>query len=261
MKKYEMVLMAELDMNLFVRQTLNQDHVLYLAELIENSVELDAIKITPSRAVVDGRHRIEAHELCNRTHIRAEVVDYADEAAMIADAYRSNVGGSLPPTPQDTEHTIALLLERGESKKRIGELLGLPAGMARRYVDSVQSKISRQKLQRALDAISNAGLTLAKAAEQYGVDPAKLKEVLTGQRKKQRQGVGEIQRRISNLYRSMSLKNARLIMNLFEKHEEGDVSDKQVVSIFDHLEKLQKRSARSLADWRQRFDAMHGKTD
>src|SRR6185295_7795657 len=97
-----------------------------------------AIKITNDNIVVDGRHRIEAHELNNLADIRCEVIEAGDETALIVMAYKENVGGSLPPTPDDTEHTVMLLLEHGEAMKDIATLLRLPPGMARKYVTQVK---------------------------------------------------------------------------------------------------------------------------
>jgi hypothetical protein len=250
------VAIKDLKFNLFVRQVLNQDHALFLAELIEGGVKLPPIKITPELGVIDGRHRIEAYELNNQTEIEAEIMDIKNETELIAKAYRANIGGSLPPTPQDTEHTIMLLLERGEAKKRIGELLSLPAGMARKYISSVQSKASRQKLMRAAAAVTDGGLTVAKAAEQHNVDMEKLKEVLSGKKHKRKWGIAEVQRKLTKLYRSVSQTNARCIRSLLEKHEDGDVTEKQVRDIFAHFDNLQKQSSRSVAEWKKRFEAM-----
>ncbi|KKT24670.1 MAG: hypothetical protein UW07_C0010G0027 [Candidatus Nomurabacteria bacterium GW2011_GWF2_43_8] len=242
--RVETVALKDLKLNLFVRQALNQDHALFLGELLENGVNLPPIRITRKREVIDGRHRIEAYELNNRTEIEAEIVDIETESELIAEAYRANIGGSLPPTTQDTEHTIMLLLERGETMKRIGELLGLPAGMARKYINSVKSKISRQKLMKAAAAITDE----------------KLKEVLSGHRRKQKQGVAEVQRGLTKTYKSLGSKNAALIRSLLEKYEDGDVTERQVRDIFAHIERLQKRSARAVSDWKKRFGSMNGKT-
>lgn len=255
--KTETVALKDLKLNLFVRQALNQDHALFLAELVENGVRLPPIKITRERVVIDGRHRIEAHELNGRTEIVAEIVEIDDETDLIAEAYKANIGGSLPPTPQDTEHTIMLLLERGEPMKRIGDLLGLPAGMARNYINSVKSKASRQKLMKAAASITEGGLTVAKAAEQYEVDPDKLKEILSGHKRKHSQGVSEIQRGLTRTYKSLSSRNAALIRGLLEKYEDGDVTERQVRDIFTHIEQLQKRSTRSVSDWKKRYESVN----
>jgi hypothetical protein len=259
--KTESVRISELKLDLFVRKELNQDHVLFLAELLENGVELPPVKITKDRRLIDGRHRKEAYELNNRTHIEAIIDSTEDEVRLISMAYQANLGGSLPPTSQDTEHTIALLLARGETMKRIGELLALPTPMARRFAKDVQSKMAQAKLTSAVDAITNGGLTVARAAEQYGVDIDQLKEKLSGQRKKHRQvGVAEIQRRLTQTHKSLSSKIAALIRSLLEKFEDGDVNERQVRDIFAHIEQLKKRSSRGITDWKKRFDAMVHKT-
>ena len=257
--KNEVVSLSELQQNLFVRSALNQDHVLYLAELIQNGVELPPVKVTDKRVVIDGRHRIEAYELNNRKEIKVEVVDVKDDQNLISLAYRANVGGALPPTPQDTEHTVMVLLEQGEKVKQISDLLALPIGMTRKYVANVQSKVSHAKLQRAAAAVTDGGLTVAKAAEQYGADPEKLKQVLSGHRRQSKQGLTEIQRNLTRSYRSIGIKNATMLRRLFEKYEDGDFTEKQVESILHHVEKLQRQSSRSVADWKKRFESLNGK--
>lgn len=253
-----MIKLKDLQTNLFVRRALNHDHVLFLAELIENGVKLPPIKITREGTVVDGRHRIEAHELNNLDEIAFDYEDADSEIELIAKAYQSNIGGSLPPTPQDTEHTVMLLLERGEAMKRIGDLLGLPAGMARRYVAEVKSKTARAKLQRAVAAVTDGGLTVTRAAEQYDVDHGKLKEALSGRKREVKWGIAEVQRNLTKSYRSAAQKNAALIRGLLEKYEDGDVTSRQVRDIIRHIEQLQKRANRSILDWEKRFDALNG---
>lgn len=252
---------ADLVRNLFVRQVLDQDHVLVLAELIENGVEMnDKIKVVKLEdnkyGIVDGRHRAEAYEFVGVKEITVEPVEFEDEAEMISYAYRANTGGSKPPTSADTEHTISLLLERGEAThKRIGELLGLPVTIARKYVNSIKSKIERQKLQKAVAAVVEGGLSAAKAAENYEVDVEKVKEALSGKKRKVRNGVGEIHKELTSAFKSHSLKNAALSKKLIEMYEDGDVTEKQVREILKHISQLQKRSERSMADWNARFEA------
>lgn len=262
-KGMKTVKLSELKENLFIRKELNQDHVLYLAELIENGVEMkDFIETTEDFQIVDGRHRKEAYELNKIDEIKVRILEFENEAEMIAYAYKANTGGSLPPSPEDTEHTIILLLGCSETKKRIGELLGLPIGMARRYINVVQSKTARAKLLRAKEAVTDGGLTVAKSAEQYDVDIDKLKEELLGHRQKcHKEGIAEIQRNLTKTHSSLSHKNAASIRRLLEQHEDGDVTERQVRNIFSHIEQLQKRSARAVKDWKQRFESMNNKAN
>jgi ParB-like chromosome segregation protein Spo0J len=250
------VKISELKTNLFVRSQLDTDHAMYLAELIENGVTLPPIKVSEELMVVDGRHRIEAHELAKHKEIEVAIWHYDNDEELISDAYRANTGGPKPPTPQDTEHTIMLLLDRKESMKRIAELLGLPAGLTRKYATEVKSRMTRAKLQRAASAVTDGGLTVAKAAEQHEVDPDKLKEVLSGHRRKHKNGVQDLHRAFTKNYKSIGQKNAAAVRSLLEKFQDGDVTAKQVRDIIAHLKNLQKQSARSIHDWEKRFEAL-----
>lgn len=250
------VKLADLKRNLFVRFEINEDRVLHLAELIQNGTQLPPITIASNMMVIDGRHRTAAYEFLGLAEIQAEIVDIEDGTEQIAMAFKANVDGPLPPNQQDIEHTIELLLERGEAKKRIGELLGLPAGMARRYISVVQSKVARATVMKAAAAVTDGGLTVAKAAETYSVDPEKIRAVLSGHRRKNKLGgVVEIHRNLTTTFKSLSSRNAALIRGLLGKYEDGDVSEKQVREIFAHIEKLQKQSTRAVAERMTRFEA------
>ncbi len=261
-KRPELFDIVTLQKNLFVRQELNEDHALYLAELLENGMELPPIEITKDRIIIDGRHRIEAYELLNRKQIPAMVVDLQDEADLISRAYRSNMGGSLPPTPQDTEHTVSLLINRGESVKRIAELLGLPPGMTRKYITTVRSKQARQALIKASNAVTNQSFTVKQAAEQFGVDIKKLQQALGGNRKKQKEnGVAGINQTVTLKFRSLAGYNAMTMKKLFEQLEDGDVTKAQVIEYLDHYDGLLKKQTRTSAEYRARLNAKTAKTD
>ncbi|MDD4897585.1 MAG: ParB N-terminal domain-containing protein [Candidatus Paceibacterota bacterium] len=260
-KGTKIVNLSELQTNLFVRKELNQEHVLYLAELIENGVEMkDPIEIAESTngvcPVVDGRHRKEAYELNNLKEIKVKVLQFEDEAEMISYAYRQNSGGSMPPSQEDTEHTVMLLIEKGEKQKRIAELLGLPVSLVRKYIKCVQSKQARLKIKKAVVAVAEGGLTVTKAAEKYNVEPEKVKEVLSGRKKKLKVGIPEIQGNLTKSHKSLSQKNASLMRSILEKYEDGDITESQAREIFVHIEQLQKRASRAIADWKKRFEAL-----
>ena len=257
------VKVAELRTNLFVRKELDWPRIDALSDLIAAGVKMeDPIEVTDmggENNIVDGRHRKEAFEVNDVKEVVVRVLEFENETEVIAYAYKANAGGAMPPTRSDTEHTVMLLLERNETKKRIGELLGLPTGLARRYANEVESKMARQKLQRAAVAVTDGNLTIAKAAELHGVDADKLKATLSGNRRKTKQGVAEIQRGLTTTYKSLASRNAALLRSLRDKREDGDVTPRQVSEIFKHLEGLQKKSSRAVADWKKRFEVANGK--
>lgn len=257
----ERVSLADLKVNMFVREELDHDHVLYLAGLIDANVKMkDNIWATPEHHMIAGRHRKEAYELAGHKEVDVDIYVPDNELDHIAAAYKENTGGSKPPTISDTEHTIGLMIERGASARSIAELLGLPGSLTRKYVAEVKSKLDRAKLVRAATAVTEGNLTVQKAAEQFGADPEKLKELLSGSRKREKRGNGiaEMQRALTKLYRGAGQKNSVLCRRLIEKFEDADMSSKEVLAVFSHLEKLQAGSARAIAEWKTRFAAKAG---
>jgi len=256
MKRIETRPLKEIRVNLFVRQELNEDHALYLASLLQNGVKLPPIQITPDGTIIDGRHRLEAHDCVKHTEIDCEIIEVENEVDLIKRAFRANADGPLPPTQQDIEHTVMLLLEHNESHKRIADILRLPPSLVRQYIKNVKSKMERAKIQRAVSAVSEGGLTVAKAAENCGVDPEKLKEVISGHRRKHKQGVNDLHRKITYLYKSKGSAIAGILRKLLDMFEDGDVSPKQVDAVFTHLEELNARPSRVIVEWKSRFGAL-----
>lgn len=243
---------SELKPNLFVRQAINDDHVLFLAGLLEGGVKLPPIEITKDNVVVDGRHRIEAHKIVDRDEIDYKVVDAESDTELIGMAYRANLGGALPPTPQDTEHTVMELLRRDVTMKAVGELLGLPTSMARKYAKAVKGKMTNMDLQRAATLVTEGNKTVAEAAAEVGVDPDRLKQFMSGHRKR-RKAIEEIQRTITKRYKSLASSNAAMFKDLSDAFQDGDLGQKQVEQILSHIESLIRAQGRVVEDWRARF--------
>lgn len=255
------VALQDLQRNLFVRKELDTERVMFLAELIENGVPMhDKIKVTRDLVIVDGRHRWEAYDLNKVKEIEVEIVDITDEITLISEAYRANIGGSKPPTAEDTDHTIELLIERKQTIKAIAELMALPQSMARKYVSEVKSRLNRAKLMSAVHAVTNGGLTVPQAATQHEVDIDKLKEALSGTRKKHKDnknGIEGLHRNLTRQYKSISSTNASILRKLLTQYEDGDVNHDQATEIIKHLESLQKGTSRAIADWKRRFEAKY----
>ena len=222
--------LADLKVNLFVRKQLNEDWVLQMSYLIQAGEKLPPIEILADNTIVEGRHRVEGHQVAGKDEIECVIVEFKDELDMISHAYQANTGGSMPPSQADTEHTITLLLERGATKAAIGRLLGLPSGVARTYINSVQSRINRTKLMSAVDSVAHGGVTVPKAAQAHGVDVDKLRAAISG-RKKKGDGFKSIMGQLTRNSRSYSQRTAAMFRKLFERREDGDVSR-------GHVEKL-----------------------
>ncbi len=252
------VAVSDLKANLFVRQSLNEDHVEYLMGLVASGKEIDPIEVIEDLSIVDGRHRRWTYEMCDVKETVVKVLRFDNEAEMIAYAFRKNCTGTMTPSMGDIDHTIESLLERKQSNKAIAEGLALPLPMVRQRIQQVNERLSRAKLLRAAAAITDGGLTVKAATEQYGVDIDKLKEHLSGRRKKAGNGISELQRSLTFNYRSIGQKNANAFRKLTEQYDDGDVTEKQVWEILSHLKDLQRKSTRNLADWETRWIAKFG---
>lgn len=242
--------------NLFVRQKLDEDRVMLFMELIASKSQLPLIEVTEDFNTVDGRHRLEAYVLSDITHVRVQVLRFDSEAEMIGYAFRKNTGGAKPPTTDDIEHTTKLLLERGCKDRTIAEELNLPLVMIKKYIQTVKDRLSRAKMQRAVSAVTEGGLTVQKAADQYDVDVESLKVSLSGKRRKQKtNGVTELQRAITQNSKSFSQIKASAMKKLIDQYDDGDVTERQIREIIEHLKEIDNRATRNLRQWEQRFEA------
>lgn len=249
------ILIADVKKDFYVRKQLDDERVLMFAALYESGAKVPPIVINEDNVLIDGRHRLEAREYLDFKNIEAEVREITDKVKLITEAFRSNVGGPLPPTLQDTEQTIEMLLELGETRKSIAKHLRMPPAMIRKLVGNVQSRLARKKLQAAASSVTEGGLTVVKAAEQYKVDIDALKETLSPRRNK-KHGIPEIQRQLTSTYKSVSIKNSKLCKSLLEKFEDGDLTEKQTREILDHLSTLTRQTYHNVMEWKGRFNAM-----
>ena len=248
----------DLQQDFYVRKELNTDWAIQLAEFVESGVEMEPNFITRDGKVIDGRHRMEAHELAKKQEIKCKIVEADSDVELVVFALKCNLGGSLPPSKGDIEHTIQELLNRGVPKKQLAETLSmLPGRLVRKYLNDVESRMQRAKLAKAAFAISNGGLTVPKAAIQYDVPEDDLKALLTTRIKgKTKRGIEEIQRQLSLSYKSLGQRNSATVRRLLDAYQDGDVSHKQAMKIFVHLDHLVKVSSRKATEWRKRFEVM-----
>ena len=250
--------LAEISFDFFVRKELNHDWALQLGELVESGVDLDPIFITREKKGIDGRHRYEGHALAKKSEIKCKYVEADSEEELISFALKCNWGGALPPTTGDIEHTIQELLNRGVPKKQLAETLTfIPGRLVRKYLAEVESKLLRSKLAKAATAVAEGGLNVPTAATQYNVEEKDLRAMLSNTTKRRtKNGIEELEREFSKRFRTQGNRNAAALKKVLELYRDGDVSHKQVLKVFSHLEHLLKGESRAINGWRKRFDAM-----
>lgn len=254
-----MIPVNQLQVTFFVRQQLNQDRVTYFADLYNAGAKVPPIKIVRgTNEIQDGRHRKAALEMIDRTEAECEYVESKDHLIIMVDGFKDNLGGALPPTRSDTVAMMKQLLENGATHKRVVEMFSdvYPVSVCRKYLKDAASDLIRIRIQKAVGAVVHGNMTVPKAAEEFSVNPDRLKETLQGNKKKQKTfALTEIKRAMSFRYRSNSVKTTSELRSVLEKYEDGVLNEKQVNELFDHVGHLLKQGTRTLKEWRGRFEA------
>jgi ParB-like chromosome segregation protein Spo0J len=256
MAKLVTLKLDELKETFFVRKSLDDDRVLYLAEQYENGVALPPIEVTEeTHEIIDGRHRRAALSLLGRTETVCQVVSQASRAQLIVTAFIRNSGGSLPPTREDTEHTIELLLDQGVSGKQIAEALPLPPSLAKKYLTNVRSMVLARNKRRAVLAVTDGGLTIAEAADKFHVDAEVLREEIRGKRKESKLiNMAALKGGIQSRFKGASLRNMNIVRQMLDRYEDGVATEEQVLDILNTIDHSIQRMRRSHMDWFKRFE-------
>lgn len=246
---------TDLKLEFFVRKRLDDDYVIQLGELYEAGIVLPPITVVEgTMEVVDGRHRLAAHDLLGRDMVPVKFISPASRAELLCEAFKANYGGPRPPSREDIEFTIAQLVAQGMGQAKIADALPFPKSLVRRYIANVTSTLARQRISAAASAVVDGELTVPKAAEKFNVDTEQLRNVLTGKKKK-KIGIGEIKAGVTSRFRSTSLKNANAIKNMLDLYDDNKLSEKNVKLVLDHISQCIRQMTHSHSQWMERFTA------
>lgn len=261
-RRFAVLGVDEIQETFYVRLELKQDRVRYFREIIESGVEVDPIKVTlETKQLRDGRHRLGAYREVGIKEIRCELVEEEPRANLIIRALEDNMGGPLPPSGADINHTIRLLLEEGVSRKRIIDELSrrvsLPRNFLRRHIDDVQSEMAKVRLRLAVDAVVDGGLTVPQAAKRHNVNVDTLRAHLKNiKRKKSTLGLDELKAGLSNRYKGLSNVNAALSKKLIADYRDGEATEKHVRNVLDHIAHLIDGMRKAHRGWIRRLEAL-----
>ena len=254
------VAIADLKTNFFVRKELNQDHVLTLADLYDHGVELPPLTVSLNGKgpyqLIDGRHRLEALKFLDKPEAVCQVIESGDFGESVSAAIKANVGGSLPPTREDIEHVIKLLLEGNVPRTKLYDLLPFPKNLVRKYMDLVQTELARNRMVKAIDAVATQGYTTPEAARKFEVDLDTLKLKISGQKKSAKQeNVKTMKLSMEGRLRSLSQYNSAMCKKLLNQFQDGDITSVQARELFDKLAHAMKQATRVVTEWKSRFEA------
>jgi hypothetical protein len=255
MSKRGTIPITEVQENLFVRTHLNVDHAQYLATLLEAGQRLPPIRITPSKILIDGRHRLHAHRLLNRQAVEVEYSDQEPETGdLISDALLSNVGGALPPTHSDIIHAVKQMIDSGMQNSVITKQLQKkwPTAVVRRYVSDAHGALHAERIQAAIRDVVDNGKTVAEAALEHKVKPDAVKAAMTGKRRR-KATTAELKATLSTIFKSRGQQMGHLIKKAVTAYEDGQLSAKQLEDVLHHAAKLCNYTRISVRDWNKRL--------
>lgn len=247
--KGTLIKIKDIEITFFVRTSLNPDHVEYLKGLYdaEESVEPILVEKLPANGseiqkykLIEGRHRIEASKKAGYTSIRAEFGKYKDDTDRILNAVLANIGGALPPTMMDYEHSIELLMNQKMTKKEIVEVFPLPPQLTSRIYKRVQDSIYRRTKRAAVEAIIKGDITLKAAAEKFKVSLADLKWSLNN-REKRENDIEVMLKALENVTRSLSHNWAAKAKIAIELYQQGEFHKNDIARLSKRIKESSKK--------------------
>ena len=175
----------DIKINFFVRTGLNLENIRYLRDLYESDNPVDPIKVVPLEnenklyELIDGRHRIEAAKEAGFLTIQAEVLSKdLDQKTKILSAVKANIGGALPQTLADFEHSIELLINLKLSRKEILNSFPLPLQITAKYYKQTHDKIYKKTVRQAVDEILKGKISANEACKKFKIELNKMKDIM-----------------------------------------------------------------------------------
>jgi hypothetical protein len=250
-----------------VRLALDQDRVLQFVSLYESGADVPPVKLVAldedSYAYIDGRHRGAARAYLDLPDVPALICNGSlreNPVELYAEALEANWGGAKPPTRDDIVHTIGRMLEAGATQTVCRERLAfLPAGALRAFIAQARGSLSKRRIAKALDAVSD-GFSVPVAAQQFGVKPELLKDIIAG--KKGKWGTGrsnedqlatEIKAYISRQLFSANAGISKKIQDLLARVSDGEVSGKVAIGVIRSWHEHLRKTSLRIDDWTARL--------
>ena len=259
------VQLCDVHTDFYVRKSLDQERVLQLILLYEANTDVLPITIAPwhlsaiegrhQYVLVDGRHRFTALQHLGRKETTAYVIE-GDDVDLIAAGFTANYGGSKPPTEGDIIHTIELLMGKGLRERQIMDRLPMPRPVTRKYVQVAGKNILQRAVKAAASDVLDKGMTVTAAAEAHDVETAQVREFMGAKTKKRSGRLDSFKGPLTQRYRSFAMKNSSTLRRLLQGYEDGEVSEKTVLSVLAHLFNMARQHKHTIEDYANRFEAI-----
>lgn len=254
---------ADLKMKFDVRKSLNEDRVLLFMEMYESGDSVPPIEVVRGTMDIhDGRHRKAALDHLNRKHAECVLVEPMEFVDQLMDAFGKNVSDSpFPPTRADIVFVMKQLLEASVPNAQIQrrfEVFYKPSHV-RKLLKDAHSNVAKAKMAKAKHAVAHGGLTVKESAVEHNVEQERLQEEITGVKKRRKAtSVTDIKTEITNRHRGNSQKTIGVFRDLLDKFEDGEMSEKNVLEVLLHVQRLNTDGAKRVNSWIERFESLKG---
>ncbi|MDE2188632.1 MAG: ParB-like nuclease domain-containing protein [Patescibacteria group bacterium] len=252
------VKLSELKETFVVRIELNREHVEHLRDLIDTGVELEPLLVSfDDMELIDGRHRKAAYTELGITEVPCKFKKFDSNGDKIVAALQANVGGSLPPTPADINHTMQIMLLAGETRKSIIEkvsgVVGFPKKLVQNHLDRVQSDMVKARLRKAVNAVTTEGKTVPEAASEFGVKLETLQRNIAGKVDDGSTNAQQLKSHLSKEYGKLTLICGHNLSKMIRDLKDGVITVSESEDVIRHLKKLTDRFNHYHSEWLKRF--------
>lgn len=220
-----------LKVSFFARTALDENHILYLADLYEHGVNVDPIIINEQHEVIDGRHRLEAMRLLNKQECLALIAKGMTPQESLIEALRANMKGPKPPSTADVYHIITSLLNMGLRRTQVTAMLPYPPSLIKKYMNVVMKREQRKVLAGIIDEILTGNISLNDAAEKYGIGVSIIRDALDARKAKNTLDMSHVYSAIEKRVRSTSHQMSAASRELITAFHDGVVG-KQDLAVF-----------------------------
>lgn len=256
-----MVNIEDIKYPFFVRKELNQDHVLFLADQLENGAKLPPIILDKHLGCVIGRHRIEAHKVCLKTQIEAIILSDGNIQEHIFMAVKENNTGQLPMNRGDFEFTIEKLLSEGVSRRAIITGLPIDKELTRKYIGHVLTKLKKKTAVKVRNMVEN-GNGSAEISRILNIPEKEVKEFIKSEMKQKKEGeeneelvrISGISGGLASSFGKFNKSLGKIVGQLFQSYSDGVATKDQVKAILANLGKLVGHQVGLMRNWENRFN-------
>jgi hypothetical protein len=180
---------------------------------------------------------------------------------MIVASLKANVGGSLPPKPENLTHTMSLLFASGVFRKRIiamvSDQTGFPPRLVQKHIKDVQTVIAHRRIRNALNAVVKAGKTVDEAAAEQGVKVELLKKKLEG-KVNNKAGAPDIDHAkafAAKKFQGLNHSVGHLYSRLSRDLTDGLINNEDIESVLVYIDGLLERARIIHSSWVKRLNA------